>query len=267
MFYDRPDCIKLAEKIFLFKNALPKELIDHLNKAYMEMDQSTLEYEDTLIEWYSNKVATEMPTPRIHEAWELISDILYPEYILHPSVNVLAVKPGDGGMFVHADSPGRGCEDMLTQLDEFSTCCIIDYGLVMYLGEWTGGAIFYPQLNPDGTPKMHENVQEGCFEYTPEIGDIIIHSAHSPYEHGVREVESGTRFAYSNFVLRMEDNPGSFYTYKTPEYYEQLGEKEDGFLKRWIIPLYQSDVSYKLRKEFGKEIPDLPTKDQLLNNK
>jgi len=258
MFYDRPDCIKLAEKIFLFKNIIPKELLTDITKEYQNMHSDKFAYEDTLISWYSNKVGAYVP--QIHEAWEIISDLLYPEYIMHPSVSVLAVRPGDGGMFVHADSPGRGCEDMLTQLDEYSTCCIIDYGLVMYMGDWTGGAIFYPNLNPDGSVKMHENVQEGCFEYSPEPGDIIIHSAHTPYEHGVREVESGIRFAYSNFVLKNEENPGSFYTYKSPEYYEQISKKD--FIVDWIMPLYQSDVSIKLRNQTGKDLLNVPTKEE-----
>lgn len=268
MFYERPDCIKLAEKVFVFKNALPKELVEHLNKSYMEVDRSKFSYEDSTIDWYADKVVSEIPTNRIHETWELISEIIYPEYVMHPSVNVLAVKPGDGGMFVHADSPGKGCEDMLTQLDEFSTCCIIDYGLVMYWGEWTGGAIFYPQLNPDGSIKGEGNIQEGCLEYTPEIGDIVIHSAHSPYEHGVREVESGIRFAYSNFVLKRDENPGSFYNYKSPEYYEHVNKEEKDFIKKWIFPLYQSDVALKLRKEFGREISKiLPSKEEFLKDK
>jgi len=42
-------------------------------------------------------------------------------------------------------------------------------------------------------------------------------------------------------VLKAEDNPGTFYNYKTPEYYERIG---DGSLDRltnvWMMPLQEN---------------------------
>jgi hypothetical protein len=209
MFYDRPDCIKLSEKIFVFKNVIPKEMLEEYTKQLDSQPKEEFKYEDSIINWYQDKVAPYVHG--IHDIWEKLSDLLYPEYVIHPSSNVLTVRPGDGGMFIHSDSPGKGCEDMLSQLDEFSTCCIIDYGLVLYMGEWTGGAIFYPNIRVDGTVKQDgEDRDADCLEYYPEHGDIVIHSSTHPYEHGVREVESGVRYAFSNFVLRADENPGSF---------------------------------------------------------
>lgn len=253
MFYDRPDCIKLSEKVFVFKNVVPKELTDKVLSQYNSSDQKEFRYDDSIIDWYADKVAPY--AHGIHDVWESLSDLLYPEYVMHPSSSVLTVRPGDGGMFIHSDSPGKGCEDMLTQLDEFSTCCVIDYGLVMYMGEWTGGAIFYPNINPDGSVKEDgSNVEGPCLEYTPEPGDVVVHSSMHPYEHGVREVESGVRYAFSNFVLRSDENPGSFYNYKSPEYYEQIGDRSEGQIMGWMAPLFKSPVAHKLRLEHGKPI-------------
>lgn len=254
MFYDRPDCIKLAEKVFVFKNIVPQELIDIVVKQYDSSDKSTFSYEDSIINWYVDKVAPY--AHGIHDIWEKLSDLLYPEYVMHPSDSVLTVRPGDGGMFIHSDSPGKGCEDMLTQLDEYSTCCIIDYGLVFYMGDWTGGAIFYPNINPDGTVKTSGESKDGpCLEYTPEPGDVVIHSSVNPYEHGVREVESGVRYAFSNFVLRADENPGSFYNYKSTEYYEQIGDRSKEKIMQWMAPLFVSKVAYNLRVENNKSVP------------
>jgi hypothetical protein len=251
MFYDRPDCIKLAEKIFVIKNAVPKELVDSYVEQLSVAPREDFKYEESLINWYVDKVSPYIHG--IHDIWEKISDVLYPEYVIHPSLNVLTVRPGDGGMFIHSDSPGRGCEMHLTQLDEWSTCCIIDYGLVFYMGEWTGGAIFYPNINPDGTVKQDGDSREGaCLEYMPEPGDIVIHSSTNPYEHGVREVESGIRYAYSNFVLKAEENPGTFYNYKTTEYYAQIGDRgREAILDNWARPFYTSETVIRLKKEHG----------------
>jgi hypothetical protein len=41
------------------------------------------------------------------------------------------------------------------------------------------------------------------------------------------ETLSGTRYAFSTFALLAEDNPGTFYNYKTPEWEEQIGRHEN----------------------------------------
>lgn len=244
-FYDRPDCIKLSSYvdaygtpsgIFLFKNFIPEDLMLDLEKELLEKDdRDKNKYDKSLISWYVDKVS---PRPtRLLEFWELVSEILYPHYVIHPSQSILNVRPGDGGMFCHSDSPGKGQCHRLSQDDKYATCCLIDYGLVAYFGHFTGGAIYYPDVNVDGTLKEEGNRFEGCFEYQPERGDLIIHSAFDPYSHGVREVESGIRFAFSNFSLKAEDNPGTFYNYKTEEYYKQIGNRTEEEIDIWIKPL------------------------------
>lgn len=58
----------------------------------------------------------------------------------------------------------------------------------------------------------------------PGRGDLVIHGSHDDYAHGVDPVLSGTRFAFSNFVLPTTANPGTFYSYKSDEYNEQIIE-------------------------------------------
>jgi hypothetical protein len=255
MFYDKPECQILSSHvdaygtksgIFLFKNVLPEDLMQKVEKqnAKINLEKAAKETEVNLISWYTNKVLP--PVDGSFEIWKTVSEVLYPEYVIHPQIGMLSVKPGDGGMFVHSDSPGKHQCHLLSQDDRWSTCCLLDFGAVAYLGNFTGGAIFYPGINPDGTVKEDDNRQDGCFEYTPERGDLVIHSAFEPYSHGVREVESGTRYAFSIFSLKAIDNPGTFYNYKTKEYFDQIKDESEENIRIWSTPL-------KTNPQFPKE--------------
>jgi hypothetical protein len=246
MFYDKPECETIVSTIdeygtktgvFVFKKIIPESILESVREQLEKESQMTTQYEETLIDWYAEK--TTNPIGGIIDIWEYISELIYPEYVIHPSRNFLKVKPGDGGMFIHSDSPGKHSCHLLSQPDVFQTCCIIDYGLVGYFGKFEGGAVFYPNFNPDGTKKT-TNFDGPCLEYQPEEGDVVIHGAFADYAHGVREVTSGTRYAYSNFVLRAEDNPGTFYNYKTDEYYNQIGDKSERYELEWMKPLIQN---------------------------
>ena len=287
-FYDREDCINISpyvdaygtkSGIFVFKNAIPEELMQKIEKDAALKDKP-IDFERTLISWYSEKTTDHLDG--LHDLWEFISEILYPSHVIHPALNLLKVKPGDNGMFVHSDSPGKNMCHMLSQLDIWSTCCELDYGVVAYLGEWEGGSIFYPNIGVDGKPKeVAGDVTDPCFEFMPERGDIVIHSAFKPYEHGVREVTSGTRYAFACFSLKAEDNPGTFYNYNTPEYINQIGDKNFEILKQWVRPLianpqfsdenikkYQDSglIGEELTSEFFKDIPHEQFKAHLNSN-
>lgn len=257
MFYDRPDCITLSpyvdaygtkSGIFLFKNIIKPELIEKIENNLKGKENPI--YEDTLISWYSEKITPSVDG--VFEVWEQISEILGPTWVMHPQNNLLAVKPGDNGMFTHSDSPGKNQCHLLSQVDTWGTCCLLDYGIVAYFGDFEGGEIFYPMINPDGTVKEVGNDKPGeCLEYKPEKGDLVIHSAFEPYSHGVREVTSGVRYAFANFSLKAVDNPGTFYNYGTPEYYEQVGEKTPEDIIRWSVVLKENP---QFTKEKIKEI-------------
>ena len=243
-FYDREDCLNLSpyvdaygtkSGIFVFKNIIPKELIEKIEEGLNALPAENPKYDQGLMSWYTEKMA-----PCVDgtiDLWEFMSELIGPGWIIHPQNVYLRVRPGDKGMFIHSDSPGKGQCHLLSQNDLWSTCCELDYGICAYLGDFEGGEIFYPSINPDGTVKTERNSQEGCFEYKPEKGDIIIHSAFDPYGHGVKEVKSGTRYVFSNFSLKRKDCPGSFNIYGTPEYYEQIGNKTKREIDAWMIPL------------------------------
>lgn len=238
MFYDRPDCIKLADGIYLFKNFINKDKVEKVYERLSGLEQNA-QYEASLIDWYKEKM-----TPQLIETfpiWEDLSELLAPSHVIHPAMNITVLKPGDGGMFAHSDSPGRDMEEDLSQLDTWSTCCVLDYGVIAYFGEWEGGELEYGNFNPDGTEKTEGNIQEGSLQYKPEQGDVVIHGATDKWVHGVKEVISGTRYAFSNFCLQAIDNPGSFYNYNTSEYINQIGNKTEQELLDWAKPLKDND--------------------------
>lgn len=247
-FYDRPDCLNVSaytdaygtkSGIFVFKKIIPESLMQKI-EADAKIKDKPINYEKTLISWYAEKTTEHLEG--LHELWEFISDILAPNWVIHPTLNLLKVVPGNNGMFVHSDSPGKNMCHLLSQLDIWSSCCELDYGVVAYLGQWEGGAIFYPNIDTNGNPKkVTGDVNDPCFEYLPERGDIVIHSAFKPYEHGVREVTSGVRYAFSNFSMKKEDNPGTFYNYGSAEYTEQIGDKSiETLSKSWVRPLIEN---------------------------
>ena len=274
MFYDREDCIKASffpddygtqSGVFIFKGFFTDEECKTVEDELRDYDMSD-KYGDTLISWYANKVSP--PLNAIHPLWEKASELLYPEYVMHPQGNVLIITPEmNEGMFTHSDSPGKGECHRLSQVDVWKTCCELDYGLVGYFGDFEGGEIFYVNIRKDG--KRQDGVpEEDYLIIKPERGDLVIHGAFAPHAHGVKPVTSGRRYAFSNFVLKAEDNPGTFYNYKTPEYYEQIKDKDSLSLKDfvgiWMRPLKEnpqfSKEKIKLYQSSGLEGEQLSDK-------
>ncbi len=219
MFSDNPGFTKLADKVFVYKNFVSEEKVNQINNIANQFskEKTTITEDYAKIDWYKDK--TTPLIPELIDVWNSASELISPEYIIHPNLSLQVIRPGDGGMFLHQDSPGEGMEEELTQIDRWNTCCIIHYGLVVYFGEFTGGETYYPRLD---------------MEYSVQPGDLVIHGAHMDCEHGVREVTSGVRYAYSNFMLPIEKNPGTFPSYGTKE---DLERKEKGLIKVWNMPI------------------------------
>jgi len=262
MFYDDPRCTKLADRIFIYKNIIPKDILEDLQKDLNDFKIDRDENYWSVRNWYKDKMTK--PYPSTFKLWKFMSELIYPEIVLHPVRNFMVSQPDDDGMFVHTDSPGKDKCDLLLEIDQWSTCCDLEYGMIAYTGEFTGGALYYPNINPDGTEKTGDmridakKLYEPCFEVQPEPGDIVLHGACVPYDHGVREVNSGIRFAFSCFSLLAKDNPGTFYNYKSPEWYQQIGNIEnpnDEQLNEWNTPL-------KLNPQF---IDEIDKRTKLLN--
>jgi hypothetical protein len=217
MFFENKNVKKIHDKIFYYPNFISLKKVKEINDAMKKYSLDKIRAMDNPdpIDWYKGKISPVIP--ELMEVWEEINIFLSPEYIVHPQLHLQVIHPGDNGMFLHSDSPGEHNEDMLTQNDKWNTCCIIHYGLVVYFGEFEGGENYYPKQN---------------IEFKVNPGDMVIHGAHDDTMHGVREVTSGYRYAYANFVLPKEKNPGSFYAYDT-----EAHEKRKNNLELWLTPL------------------------------
>jgi hypothetical protein len=224
MFQNDPNITKYDEGVFVYRNFVDKETVDKITSIADEIvfgkDGISA---DNRNPWYRDKYTPEIP--ELFEVWKNVSELLHPSHVMHPMLNLIVMKPGEE-MFVHEDSPGEHGHDDLTVEDKWSSCCFLDYGVIVYFGNWTGGNVFYPEIG---------------LEVDPRPGDLVIHGATSRWKHGVRPVESGVRYAYSNFSLQANKNPGSFYNYKTKEFEEQTSTSLD----EWKKPLFENIREYK----------------------
>ena len=234
MFYNRPDCIQLAESIFVFKGYVPREMCDRFAKILDTYDLELFKEEGNAIEWYDDKMSP--PIPGIIDLWEHVSELLYPNYVINPQSQVITSRVGHEGMFLHADNPGKDRAHELTQEDTYGTCSLIDYGVVAYLSEFEGGEVYYPAFFADGTLKPHEDHEKapGALIYKPEPGDVVIHGAEAPYFHGTKPVTSGIRYAFSCFATKTEEAPGTFYNYKSTEYALNIKDRSKESIDNWL---------------------------------
>ena len=228
MFENDINLIKYNEKVMIYKNFFSKEYVENITEIVSKNYLPDAAPEHPL-EWYADKTTPAIPELTI--AWNKISEFLSPTHVIHPQLALQIIAPGDNGMFVHADSPGEGNHEQLTAPDRWSTCCILDYGVIAYFGNYEGGEVFYPNLNKNG--EVQETNDENCLEVPVNPGDLIIHGATSTWMHGVREVTKGHRLAFSNFCLKKDRNPGSFYNYGTKECEERQKD-----LNTFFTPLF-----------------------------
>jgi hypothetical protein len=271
MFTNDPRCVQIAPRVFKFENIIPKEIYDPIMAKASTFDKGSSYNAWSIRNWYENRMS---PTwAETFPLWVFMSELIHPELVAHPVRNLMVTDNTDEGMFVHSDSPGKGQCDRLVEIDNWSTCCELEYGMIAYLGDFTGGELYYPNINPDGTEKTgdmridEKKLAEPCLVVPVNAGDIVFHGACTPYDHGTKPTTSGTRFAFSNFILLAEDNPGTFYNYKTPEWYEQIGDASEERLQNWMQPLIfnqqfadiVAEVKEKERRHFAGENTDIAT--------
>lgn len=210
MFSDNPNIIQLEEKIFLYKNFISNDEVELINSIVNKQKDLYNHY----FEQIEFKV-TEL-IPDLFPVWNKISELLYPEYVIHPMLHMMCFEEGKQ-MLPHCDSPGEGMTEDLTVPDVWGTCCALSWGVCVYFGEFSGGEVYYPNQN---------------IEISVQPGDLVIHGALKSHEHGVRAVKSGVRYVFSNFSLKSDKNPGSFYNYGTEEH-----EERQKSIHKWMTPL------------------------------
>jgi hypothetical protein len=185
-FKDNKLITEIFPQIYLHKDFLPQSL----NKKYvMEMELRKDEWNNhgnysvgdhnefgDLYNW-TDKLSFDFNFDGLK--YKIINTVSPPYWIFNHS-NFVRLRAGDSAPLT------RSYEDMDAMYSKPL------YKLAYYVGEWTGGELFFPALN---------------FEYKPEEGDLLIFSADKEYVHLTKEVTSGTRYCY---IDMLNYHPGYF---------------------------------------------------------
>lgn len=259
MFYDNPNVEKIGHKVYIYRNFVSPENMEKINSVIKTRNVDDLRTDSSshTIDWYYDKFTE--PITELYEVWKDLNDLLLPEYCVHPCLTLISTKEGDE-MYAHADSPGEDMEEELIASDVWNTCCVIHYGAIVYFGEFEGGEVYYPNLDSEGNfvggAKPLADGNE--FRVKPNAGDLIIHGAHTDTYHGVKTITSGVRYAFSNFVLPVEKNPGTFPVCGTKENEERWNKGWN----EWLKPInFEWKPSEKLQKEIDAGITGVRYRD------
>lgn len=186
------DCTeKLAENIYLYKNFI----------SYKDC-KDIVEYLEQLPESRWNLMPGRKDNIRVAGGIELIKPVrdkiellLQDGYILGDGYYSTRMIAGD---FWGVHSDVHDFEDVLNASNFYVEGMPYEekelsiFGTIVYFNEADGGEIFYPKQN---------------IVYKQNPGDLVIHSAGPETEHGVKEVRSGKRYAYSNNIRKLVKVP------------------------------------------------------------
>jgi len=180
MFKNNSNIISLSEDIFLYKDFISKDEASALHKKCIEYSDGIWNSIKNPIAWYNGKTSCNVEEAK--ELFKKVNDLVFETHTPTPSYSFVRMFTGDS-MHEHTDTCG---DEEATANDDFDTCAITDYGVVIYLNDdFEGGEIYYTDLG---------------IEYKPSAGDLIIHNARISHE--VKEVISGTRYCYPTFLIK-----------------------------------------------------------------
>lgn len=169
--------IKLSEEIYLYKNFLEKAIADKYltNLESFSEDQWHLHenYEpgDLNGDYWDGKLSLDIIDMQFQNT---LVNYFAPDFWPYQHCNFIRLKTGES-----AD-------------ESFEIYNFIDYKIALYLGNFSGGEIFFPKLN---------------VEYKPESNDLLIFKSDINHKHITKTVTSGTRYAYIDFLVK---HPGYF---------------------------------------------------------
>lgn len=195
MFYNNDNVVKVKEEgVWLYRNFIsPEECSTIVDKvlSLSEKDwqdgwtrhQATLFYtnnpesEKAIAEWWSDKVSPPILIPEVTKVNSKLKELFTPELFFLPEYKVVRLKPGHN-MKAHRDDRSSTFNQEVKQ--QFTINC----AYTLYLNEFKGGEINYPELG---------------YTHTPQAGDLIIHSGLVMHE--VFDVIDGNRYTITGWLL------------------------------------------------------------------
>jgi hypothetical protein len=194
VFYNDDNVVEIKpESVWLYENFISKEqcdsIIESLNqltendwKGGWARHQANLVYDGDVpqeqIDWWNPKVSPPILTKEMKHVNEKLKPLFKPELLFLPDYKIVRLLPGDK-MHLHMDDRQGSVESDISQ--NFT----IDCAYTLYLSDFSGGEIYYPDL---------------YHKHTPKPGDLIIHSGKTP--HQVFKVKDGIRYTVTGWLIK-----------------------------------------------------------------
>jgi hypothetical protein len=170
--------IMLSEEIYLVKNFINKDQITkYLNQleSFEESDwhkHENVNPGDLEGDFWDGKLSLDILDTSFHD--QVLNYFSPHGFWPYGHMNFVRLKPGQS-----SEINGLNVE-------------YIKYKLAIYLGDWTGGEIYFPDLD---------------IEYKPENNDLLVIKCDEKHKHLTKPVLSGNRYAYIDFLV---EHPGYF---------------------------------------------------------
>jgi hypothetical protein len=196
MFYNDSDVVSIKENsIWLYENFISKDQANAIVKVangFSDDDwkdgwarhQSTLMYDiekdSTVVsDWWSDKVSPPVLIEEMRYINDKLKPLFQPELFLLPEFKVVRLTSGQT-MHKHIDDRSVNSEEGYAS-QSFKISC----AYTLYLSDFTGGEINYPDLE---------------YTHSPKIGDLIIHSGKTLHE--VLPVKEGIRYTVTGWLIQ-----------------------------------------------------------------
>jgi hypothetical protein len=178
---------KIGEGIYVYKNFLSEDEISKLILAFDIVREKSLFNKSLDGTAFENRISVPLPDMEI----VLNKSTLFfgSEFSLHPNLSVNVMKEGDS-WGQHADNHDfiekRKLSLLLKDGDPYKIVKDTKYGMVVYFNSVEeGGDLYYSYQD---------------IKYSPNPGDLVVHSAEEDCTHGVNMILRGHRYSYSNFL-------------------------------------------------------------------
>lgn len=178
---------KIGDEVYVYKNFLNKEEIE----LYVNLAINAKEWTDGALSGKHGMKHFAHPLvgnilKRIQK--EIVPDGMFLEF----TTGIGKMVPGVG-MVEHSDDCPH-CKKindpkLILKGEEGKRC--VRYGMVVYFGEFTGGEIYYPKQG---------------IVFSPDPGDLIIHSTSKLCKHGVKPVKTGIRYTFAPYIVEYLDD-------------------------------------------------------------
>ena len=178
---------KIGEGIYVYNNLLSEEEISKLTVVFDNVRNKSLFNKSLDGTTFENRIS--VPLRQLEIVWEKASAVIGPEFYMPPNESVNVMQEGDD-WGQHSDNHDfiekRKLSLSLKEGEPYEVIKDTRYGVVVYFNKVDeGGELYYSQQG---------------ITYSPNPGDMVVHSAEEECMHGVNKVLRGYRYSYSNFL-------------------------------------------------------------------